>query len=440
MTTNEGPHSEYFDELCALAAGGQISEVDFIELRDHLQRCDQCRASHGDFIDLIHNKLPLADPELSGPSRRTGLFSEGSSYRDRFLTRVRKEGLAASGSFSHDIPASKSDGWLTPRFGFAHLAAVATFLLVVTTGVFGYAWRQSSTRNLELVSELAAMTRQVNQQSKLESSSSTDTKQQTPRYQIDSTTTPSSDFSAAARMDAELERARREYEEAEARASLLQEKLQAINSQLQSSGGQLEESENMVQLRKNLENANQTIAQINSDMLSARESRTRYAQEAANQANRIKILEQQLSARTEDSERTKPLLAKAREITELIGSRNFHAVEVRDIDTKGRESQAFGHYFFAEGEQLTMYVFDLVKPAATTKKVYQVWGTRGPNQALPLKLGVLNKDDVKLNRWKLEVYDPSILTEIDSVFVTEEASGGSLTPNRTQLLYHSLKG
>src|SRR5262244_2351116 len=96
MLNHEGSHPEYYEELCALAASGQISEPEFIELQHHLQECEECRAAYADFIDLLHDKLPLAEPEIVGSSKLPNFFSESPSYRERFLARARKEGLAIS--------------------------------------------------------------------------------------------------------------------------------------------------------------------------------------------------------------------------------------------------------------------------------------------------------------------------------------------------------
>ena len=82
---------EYFQELCALAAGGQISEPEFVELQDHLRDCAECRSAYADFTDLLHDKLPLADPELTGSSRLASIFSKSSSYRERFLARAASD-------------------------------------------------------------------------------------------------------------------------------------------------------------------------------------------------------------------------------------------------------------------------------------------------------------------------------------------------------------
>src|SRR5262245_29964200 len=93
MLNHEAPHPEYFEELCALAASGQISEPEFVELQDHLQECGVCRSVYADFANLLHYKLPLADRELTRTPKPAPIFSQQSSYRDRFLAQARKRGL-----------------------------------------------------------------------------------------------------------------------------------------------------------------------------------------------------------------------------------------------------------------------------------------------------------------------------------------------------------
>ena len=96
MSNHEGSHPEYYQELCALAASGQISESEFVELQDHLQQCEECRSMYTEFIDLLHSKLPLAHPEVVGSAKLPGFFSETPSYRERFLARARKAGVTAA--------------------------------------------------------------------------------------------------------------------------------------------------------------------------------------------------------------------------------------------------------------------------------------------------------------------------------------------------------
>src|SRR5215471_10721992 len=122
MSNLEGSHSEYFEELCALAASGQVSEQEFVELRDHMQHCAQCRSALADFTDLLHYKLPLADPDPMSSSRLAGVFSENSSYRERFLTRARKQGLAVSDKPLADTARSRWRFWFLPGPAYAHVA------------------------------------------------------------------------------------------------------------------------------------------------------------------------------------------------------------------------------------------------------------------------------------------------------------------------------
>ena len=161
MVNNAGSHSEYFEELCALAASGQISEPEFVELSDHMRSCDRCRSAYDDFTDLVHNKLPLADPELTGSFKLARLSSEDSSYRERFVTRARKEGLAVSHGALRGTPESRSGSWWFLRLSFAHVAPLAIVLLVVTAGILGYAWRRSNVRYTKLAAELAAISGQI---------------------------------------------------------------------------------------------------------------------------------------------------------------------------------------------------------------------------------------------------------------------------------------
>src|SRR5262245_44868161 len=115
MLNHDGSHHEHFEELCAVAASGQISENEFVELQDHLQQCTQCQSTYADFVDLIHDKLPLAHPDVIGSAKLPGFFSETSSYRERFLVRARMEGVAVSLEPARDRVRDKLRPWFWPR-------------------------------------------------------------------------------------------------------------------------------------------------------------------------------------------------------------------------------------------------------------------------------------------------------------------------------------
>src|SRR5262245_48939130 len=154
MINHERSHPEYYEELCALAASGQISEPDLVELQDHLQQCEACQSAYVDFIDLLHHKLPLANPEVAGASKAPGFLSESSSYRDRFLARARKQGLGVS------RPQGKRRGaiWSWLRLGYPQAATLAAVALLVTVGLIAYSLHLSNARYTKLASDKAAAT------------------------------------------------------------------------------------------------------------------------------------------------------------------------------------------------------------------------------------------------------------------------------------------
>ena len=165
MLNRDGSHHQHFEELCALAAGGQISEPEFIELQGHLQQCAHCRSTYSDFIDLLHDKLPLADPEVVGPSRLSGFFSEDSSYRERFLARARKEGLNISRQPLRDTVRNKLQPWFWPRSVNARLATLAVAMLFAAVGLLGYDLYKSNARYRKLASDQAELSKQLSRQS-----------------------------------------------------------------------------------------------------------------------------------------------------------------------------------------------------------------------------------------------------------------------------------
>ena len=160
MMNHDSSHSEYFEELCALAASGQISEREFVELQDHLQHCAHCRLVHADFTDLLHSKLPLAGPELAGSSKLAGFFSENSTYHERFLARARRRGLLVAGSLLRNTPWNNWGSWLWTRFCYSQVATLVLALLLLTVGILGYSLRQSNVRYRTLAADMAALSDQ----------------------------------------------------------------------------------------------------------------------------------------------------------------------------------------------------------------------------------------------------------------------------------------
>src|ERR1700760_4561605 len=84
---------EYFQELSALAATGQLSSVEEKELSSHLADCEVCSSLHDDYSHIIQHQLP----KLSAGSERRRIpafrLPPDSEIRNRFLGRARAEGV-----------------------------------------------------------------------------------------------------------------------------------------------------------------------------------------------------------------------------------------------------------------------------------------------------------------------------------------------------------
>ena len=431
-------HPEHFRELCALAAGGQISELELVELQDHMRDCAYCRSTYAEFIDLLHNKLPLVDPELKGSSKLGGFFSENSSYRKRFLTRARRQGLAISpGNFPSTF-GGKLGSWLWPGLRYTQVATLAIVLLLATVGILSYALRQTNARYRTLASNIAAMSRQISQQDRLGGGPARGS-QSGGHSSPDMPPAPL--VAAPSVTDRELVKARQDFATAEARAQALREQLEATAFELQTLRAQLDQAgDSRIQMANKLAETEQQVIRTSDELQRLKQSHSEDTATIAAKGLEIRELSERLSAQTEMVGRDRTLLAAGRDIHDLMGARNLHIVDVLDVDSKGKEGRTFGRVFYTEGKSLIFYAFDLGdQRTAKRNGSFQVWGARGTIETPAQSLGIFYVDDQKQQRWVLKFDDPRILAEIDSVFVTVEPPGGSVRPTGRKFLYAYLK-
>src|SRR5204863_10085750 len=124
------------------------------------------------------------------------------------------------------------------------------------------------------------------------------------------------------------------------------------------------------------------------------------------------------------------------------GARNLHIVDVVDTDPRGRTRPSFGRIFFTEGKSLVFYPYDL-SDARIEKAGYQyrVWAKKEGGDSKVKNLGIFYSDDKTQRRWVYKCNDPSVLNDIDSVFVTlEPANADQARPKGNNLMYAYLRG
>src|SRR6267154_2299028 len=134
------PRHERFERLCSLAALGEVTPEEVIELQDHLRGCAKCKVALAEFSSIIDDRLPLADP---GRARMIPEVDSDdlSKLRELTLRRVVGQGLHVSQDafLGPNSRLPKLREWLNEfswsvRARLPRIAVSAAFLAVVVIG------------------------------------------------------------------------------------------------------------------------------------------------------------------------------------------------------------------------------------------------------------------------------------------------------------------
>ncbi len=82
-------HAKY-EELCALAAAGQISAEEFAEFQSHLQECGHCQGLHQELLDI--NSIWLTQAQELEPE----MYGQHSVLRTKILGTLQDAGAQFS--------------------------------------------------------------------------------------------------------------------------------------------------------------------------------------------------------------------------------------------------------------------------------------------------------------------------------------------------------
>jgi hypothetical protein len=409
---------EHFRELSALAAIGQLSLGECRELNEHLRECSSCREVHCNYERVIQHQLPLADSIRwrikSGISRP----APDSEIRDRFLARVEAEGFDLSPEAEKPDHLKSPASWrvlhLRPALAMAIIGAVVSlgmsagrkYQLVPRSPSENDGSAQLARQNEELHAQLATLRRRID----LEPA-------ELDRMKRDNSVSAES-----------LQEYRRQLEEVRAQAEQLSAQLrltESVNVDMASSN-QLKET-----VITDLHAQNEKLQRENAENLSAL-----VIQEA-----HVHGLTESLNQQAANLERERQLMAVGKDVRQLMGARNLHIIDVHDVDGGGKSAKAFGRVFYAEGESLIFYAFDLPSgKLSPAKYTFQAWGQREYVSHSVRNLGTFEVDDHEQRRWVMKVNEPALLQGIDSVFVTSESLGNAKEPRGNKLLYAYIVG
>ena len=425
------PHDEFL-ELCAVSTSGQLTENERKKLDEHLAVCATCRTAIKQYQSLVADVIPaIAADEVSedidtGPAwsqqrAETALFhriqqaDQSEPVSDQPQVRESWHGA------QEPLPFVGASTWqnVWTLYSAALLLATALGICVYQVGMRRGVDSAKLTlpasipqtqRSLEAqLSDTAHERETALAQIARRDRDIADLRQQMERQSTEMAQMKAAqdELAAAHRNDDAAKRTlvqtesdfKQKFEGAEANAGALQQKLDVLTKQ------NLAEQERATQL----------ISQVNELTKTLQDRET------------------SLAGRDE-------LLAKDRDIRELMGARDLYVAEVYDVNRKGKTQEPYGRVFFTKGKSLIFYAYDLDRePDIRAASTFQAWGQQGPDRQKALNLGIFYIDNAAKKRWVLKLDDPNMLAQIDAVFVTVEPNGGSRKPSGTPLLFAYLK-
>jgi hypothetical protein len=444
VKSNEINH-EYFEELCALSALGQISREEFEQLQLHLRSCVSCRGRHTEFMEILHEHMPILDPQNELFANSPNIAFHDSSYKQRFIQRALQEGIKIEGATpDQEVPQRLSFPsalpWrlLWPVRPQKYAFALALIVLGIAAGVLGNRWRESQSRNAQrlevarLNNEIARLELRIGELSKPAGP---------PRDQLIRPDPLKSkpEVASAQNLEIELSNVRQNYTLAVAKSGILEEQLQKVSSEL----AMLRQEQVAVNRKDSLSDKvremETALGRATEELEKLRRTHSMDASTIAAHQAHISELTERLNAQGDALERERELLTAGRDIRDLMGARSLHIIDVTDVDSQGTK-RPFGRVFYTEGKSLIFYAYDLEKQRKPQDRYsFQAWGQRESKAGSAQSLGVFFADDQAQSRWILKYDDPNILAEIDAVFVTIEPKGGSMKPRGQQLMYAYLK-
>ncbi len=418
---------DYFEEICAAAGIGQATGEELAQLEQHAAECTRCRQTYFDCLNVAAQQFARAkqNPTLSAKEMEQCIDSD--LFVRRFLDRAEREGIRFSCEVGKTVspPARIPFGLAPTAWWRMPQATIAAALLLAAIGSTGYFYWRDSFNSARSRSE---------SQLRLPGAAA-------PVAAIDPRIAKLED--ANLKLQAEIVRLTGELRKTSDLLAASQENVKSASKEQ----AQLALDRQALELR--VKQIQQELADAQSLMASAQQEATLQHRRAADAeatliSNQIKLhdLEDALNEKSTALDQERQLLSLRHDVTDLMGARNLHIVDVVDTDGHGKARPAFGRIFFTEGKSLIFYAYDLNEAKIQKANYqYQVWAKKeGPNRQAQ-RLGIFYSDDKAQRRWVFKCDDPELLREIDSVFVTfSRPDSNPSHPEGPSLMYAYLRG
>jgi len=425
-----GPHGEFL-ELCALLTINALSAEEEKKLREHLAACGECREALKQFEEVVDRAIPAVAPELAGelPSEDPS-FSQDAAER-AFFKRLSEDEKSRQ---RHE----ESEPWLSPlavrrsrsfrkRFGGYRLwlPLAAACLLGTSLGILTY--RLGERRGVDTVRL------EQNNQSPI-GGNQDEALAAAMRERDEADAELAARDEAIAKLEREIEERTKENAKLTASES---ERLAALETSAKDNTQLISERDRLL---KEAEERKAALDASQQRLQWLEHDRTGDELRAASLEAQVADLSRELKAQQRTTSEQEELLAKDRDIRELMGARDLYVAEVHDVARTGATEKVFGRVFYTKGKSLIFYAYDLnEQPGLKDASTFRAWGRRGPDWTQALKLGDFHEDNVSKKRWVVKFNDKKSMDQIDAVFVTVEPRGGSEKPTGKPLLFAYLK-
>jgi hypothetical protein len=415
---------ERFKELGALANSGTLSPSEWLELKHHLQICEDCREIHEQYQLLTAVGMPFLAAAYGHQQERENW--DDSCAREKLLARIAEAEQPPDAALTNPLrrptPAHvllefASNQWI--KGGLAACLGIAVVLGAYSIG--------RRTHNGEKQASLSSLQAQ---------------KLAAEKHSSDELV----ESQAARISQLQEQNARQEREVSRLRTAL--HELEDRSRELGAADGKTKEelrvvSEQRDDLTLELQRAEQSYQNVKSELMSLRAEHDRAVLHTASLESRIS----ELTAASRDQEQKlrddERFLASDRDIRELMGARKLYIADVFDVDSGSRTRKPFGRIFYTQNKSLIFYAFDLDRQAGVKDaSIFQVWGQKdGELGEKPhaMNLGILYMDSESNRRWVLRLDGAKEIAEIDAVFVTVEPHVGNPKPTGKPFLYALLR-
>lgn len=396
---------DYYEELCALAATGQIAPDQLKSLKLHMETCASCLDTFTDFGQIAGHVIESGSRRMS-PKCPSGMT-------DRFIARAHSEGVPLSTPTSGRQTRKR---WLR-NSAFALAAGVILFVGLKILSAELRSAMPTGGPKLQVAIET-----DVSPRADLRRENST------LAQQVEELHKQINELAADLKAEQKaLERSESEKLQVSARFSQLESDNNALRQ------GLAERDARILSLNAEAARNNQQFDQLLSAK-SAGDFRLKTEQ------SELTDLRAKVASLAEEINERQQLSAAAEQAKELIVARKLHIVDVDDTDGNGKRERPFGRIFYTEGHNLVFYAYDLNDPRKLDAKInFYVWGASEGDNKRVRNLGIFHADDTKDARWVLKFNDPGVLAEINCVFVTAETNKKPVTqPTGRQILFASL--